>query len=169
QASAGTSRARCSAAAAASSPDASMTSSTPPSAPSERMSRMLFAFARRPLALTNTSAAKVDAARTSVPAGRACSATSAGRQTRISELGNAARLLRCASGLRVRAAGGGCHGSGDRSLDERRVGDAQMPEFIRAQLVQRRADGEDGAAEVDEDDRPGAVRGGPKLLENTAS
>src|SRR5206468_3080569 len=166
----GMSRASCSAASTASSPEAAITSSVPPSAPRARTSRMLFAFARRPLADTNTSALKAAAARTSMPAGRAWSATVAGswacRSTRSSELGDIPRLLGRAGGLLERAAGGRGDGGGDGALHERGVGDADSLAFRRRELRQRGADGQHRAAEVDEDDGPGSGSRGPEELEH---
>src|SRR3989442_1434633 len=88
-------------ASAASSPEAEIASSVPPSAPSPRISRMLFPFARRPLASTSIVAAKDAAERTKAPAGRACKATASGSRTSVSsELCDTARLLGRAGHLR---------------------------------------------------------------------
>src|SRR5438445_724821 len=110
-------------ASAASSPEAEIASSVPPSAPSPRISRMLFAFARRPLACTSIVAANDAAARTNAPAGRACNATVSGSRTRVSsELGDTARLLRRSGHLRQGGAGRSRDARGDRAFDEGGVG-----------------------------------------------
>src|SRR5690348_12788283 len=110
-----------------------MTSSTPPSAPSERMSRMLLAFARCPFALTKTSAPNADAARTSTPAGRACSATPSGsratRSARGSELADTPRLFGRPRGFDMGAAGRQRDRRRDGPLDQGRIGDADALEL----------------------------------------
>src|SRR4051812_50134980 len=122
-----------------------MASSVPPAAPRASTSRMLFAFARRPLALTYTSAAKAAAARTSKPAGRACRATPSGRRTvratMSSELGDTSRLLGRTHGFREGATGRGCDTGRDRALDERSVRDTDALTLGGAQLCDRGAYG----------------------------
>ena len=133
-----------------------MRSSAPPSAPRASTSRMLFAFARRRW-------------RSTKPRPRTCgSAHERARRTCVQRdaLGSAAGARRgCQSLATVRASSAARAASlcvqpvdaatagGDGALDERCVGDGQARELVRRQLVQRGADGEDGAAEVDEHDR----------------
>src|SRR5437588_10622565 len=152
-------------AAAASSPEAEILNSDPPSAPRPRISRMLFAFACLPFARTSIVAAKAAAARTNAPAGRACSATEDGSRT-SSELSDTARLLRGLRDLRERRPGRGGDTRGDRTFDQTPVGEDDPRSLFARQLAERGADREERAAEVGQHDRPGARVGLAQRLED---
>src|SRR5258706_5231176 len=155
-------------ASAASSPEAEIASSVPPSAPSPRISRMLFAFARRPLARTSIAAANEAAARTNAPAGRACKATVSGRRTRVSsELWDTARLLGRRGDFREGSAGRSRDPGSDCALDERGVGENDPFRLPGSQLSERRPHREQRAPEVGEHHRAGSVDRSERLEHTT--
>src|ERR1700704_1021212 len=143
-------------AASASSPSARSVSMTPPLAPSASTERMLLASACRPLTATVTRERKPAAVFTNRPAGRACRDTSLGMSTPRSELAGTTYLLRRSEDFFERLAGRRDHCRRDRPFHERRVGQADAASVA---LVQDRADGQDGAAQVGQHDHASALLG----------
>src|SRR4029077_17710115 len=151
-----TSSASWATAAGASSPEAEIVSSEPPSAPRPRISRMLLPFACLPFARTSIVAAKEEAARTNAPAGRACSATARGRRT-SSELSRTPRLLGSNHHIRERHTRGRRHARRDRAFDERPI--RQHHIRLAVELGERSTYREQRAAEIDEHDSARAAVG----------
>src|ERR1700693_2066043 len=139
--------ASASSATAASSPSARTWSVVPAVAPSPSTLRMLFASASRPFAATTIFERKRIAVRTKSAAGRAWSATPSGSVMVASELASIAGLFSSLGHLVERCSrrsdDRGCH----RALDEGRI---DKPDVAVAVAAEHLAHGEDGAAEVAE-------------------
>ncbi len=141
-------------------PTVTISTAAPPSAPSASTCRMLLAFALRSFAFRTTVASSAAAARTRLPAGRACKGTPAGSVTvrRSSELSDNAGLLRRRRDRRQVSSRGGQHRRGHRALDERRVGQANV-DPVQVTARQDRLHAQHGAADVDQhDDARAGVR-----------
>src|ERR1700682_2808305 len=140
--------ARASSAAAASSPSALTSRMVPAVAPRPSTLRMLLASASRPFAATMILDRKRIAVRTNSAAGRACNATPSGRVMVASEVASIARLLRGAGHLLEGCSRRGDDRCSDRTFDEWRVDQPEVPVAISAKDF---TDGEYRAAEVAEE------------------
>src|SRR5712691_11889391 len=147
---------RAASASLASSPSALRRRTVPPTAPRASTARMLLASATFPSEPMVSRERNRSAVFTKVAAGRAWSATPAGRATVDSELAGTARFLGGFGHVLERLAGRRHDGRGHRALDEGSVHQSDVAVGLALEQV---ADGEDRAAEVGEHDHALAAVG----------